>query len=98
MGFVHQLNPVVQTGPREERIFSAELFPITSAAAMKLLVSCTAREQVFGSPGQRSAFLAWCLRRIHYQNLIQSDTFCCLPRRERLSYSSVPRAEAGCVA
>lgn len=64
-GFVHQLNPVVQTGPRQERLISAELFPITAAAAMKLLVSCIAHEQVFASPGQRSACLVWCLRRIH---------------------------------
>lgn len=56
LDLVHQLNPVVQTGPRQERIFSTKRFPITSAAAMELLVSCIGHEQVFANPGQRSAF------------------------------------------
>lgn len=37
LGLVHQLNPVVQTGPTEEKIFSTERFPTTAAAAMKPL-------------------------------------------------------------
>lgn len=97
-GLVHQLNPVVQTGPREEKIFSTECFPTRSAAAMKLLVSCIGHEQVFASPDQRSGFTTV----VPEKNLLAEPDcnlirFGVFPRREKTGYSSIPQVEAGCI-
>lgn len=99
LGLVHQLNPVVQTGPREGRIFSTEHFPTTAAAAMKLLVSCIGHEQVFASPGQRSDFSTMVPEKNSPAEPDSNLThFAVFPGREKLGYSSVPRAEAGCIS